>query len=79
MLAWWKDLDRILRGDATRMHGAEAGDDRGPGRGDLPLVLVVLAMVYGVCMGCFALFKGGRPSVLAAGAPPRSRCRPCSC
>lgn len=59
---WWRDLDRVLRGEATR------GADRGRGvvevdPGGLSVVLILLAMAYGACLGCFALFKGGGASM----------------
>ena len=60
---WWKDLDRILRGDATRVSAMSRGTIEVP-VGGLTVVLVILGMVYGVCMGCFALFKVGGPSYL---------------
>ena len=60
--SWWGELDRVLRGEATR--GA------GPGRGavevragGLSVVLVILAMAYGACLGCFSLFKGSGASI----------------
>ncbi len=54
MLNGFRSLDRILRGDATRPA------DLGQGRVDVPLgalavVILLLAMLYGVCMGAFAL------------------------
>jgi hypothetical protein len=58
---WWKDLDRIMRGDATRPSSLVRGAIDVP-IGGLTVVLVVLGMFYGVCMGCFALFKVGGPS-----------------
>jgi hypothetical protein len=60
---WWKDLDRILRGDATRPASLGRGTIDVP-VGGLTVVLVVLGMFYGMCMGCFALFKTGGPSYL---------------
>ncbi len=60
---WWKDLDRILRGDATRLSSLGRGTIDVP-VGGLAVVLVVLGMFYGMCMGCFALFKAGGPSYL---------------
>ena len=53
---WWKDLDRILRGDATQ------GATLGRGAIDVPvggisILLVILGMVYGICMGCFSIGK----------------------
>jgi hypothetical protein len=59
----WKDLDRILRGDATRISALSLGKIDIP-VGGLSLVLIVLGMVYGACMGSFALFKSGGPSYL---------------
>lgn len=58
---WWKDLDRILRGDATRLASLGRGKLEFP-VGGLSVVLVILGMFYGACMGCFALFKAGGPS-----------------
>lgn len=61
MLAWWKDLDRILRGEATRLNALKRGTIEVPTTG-ISAVLALLAMAYGLCMGCFALFKDGGPS-----------------
>jgi hypothetical protein len=58
---WWNDLDRILRGDATRVSSLGRGSIEVP-IGGLAVVLVVLGMFYGMCMGCFALFKEEGPS-----------------
>lgn len=63
MKTWWKDLDRILRGEATRPSGLRRGTVE-VRVGGLTVVLVVLAMVYGACMGCFAVFKGEGPTYL---------------
>ena len=60
---WWKDLDRILRGDATRLSSLGRGTIDVP-VGGLTVVLIILGMFYGMCMGCFALFKEGGPSYL---------------
>ena len=60
---WWNDLDRILRGDATRVSSLGRGAIEVP-IGGLAVVLVLLGMFYGMCMGCFALFKEGGPSYL---------------
>lgn len=61
MRTWWKDLDRILRGEATRHSALRRGTIEIP-VGGISLVLVILAMLYGVCMGCFALLKSDGPS-----------------
>jgi hypothetical protein len=60
---WWKDLDRILRGDATRVSSLTNGTIDVP-IGGLAIVLVLLGMFYGMCMGCFALFKAEGPTYL---------------
>jgi hypothetical protein len=68
MRNWWRDLDRILRGDATRLSALRQRTVEVE-VGGLSVVLVVLAMTYGACMGCFALLEGGRMAywqVLAA-------------
>jgi len=57
MRSWWKDLDRILRGDATRLPELRRGKIE-VSVGGLTFVLVVLAMVYGACMGSFSVFRG---------------------
>ena len=60
---WWKDLDRILRGDATRISALSRGKLEIP-VGGVSIVLVVLGMVYGACMGCYSIFKPGGSSYL---------------
>lgn len=50
-------LDQILRGKATRPEDLEAGDVQIPLR-RVATWLVALAMVYGLCMGVFALCRG---------------------
>src|ERR1700724_984365 len=64
MWQWWKDLDRILRGEATRLPALRKGTIEVP-LGGLSAVLVILAVVYGACMGSFAVFRVG----LAHGYP----------
>ncbi len=55
-LAGFGELDRILRGDLTKVSSLRRGGiDVSPGR--LSLIIVVLGMVYGICMGTFALFR----------------------
>jgi hypothetical protein len=61
MATWWKDLDRILRGEATRLTALRRGTVEVPVAG-LSVVLLVLAMAYGACMGSFAMLKDGGPS-----------------
>jgi hypothetical protein len=57
----FKALDRIIRGDATRLPSLQRGTIDLP-VGGLSLVLILLAMVYGVCMGLFALILRFRTS-----------------
>lgn len=60
MLNWIKDLDRILRGEATRLSALERGTvDVAPV--GLGVVIVVLGMIYGACMGTFALLHDDGP------------------
>src|SRR5689334_1773343 len=61
MLSWWRDLDRILRGEATRLPALRRGTIELPVAG-LSIVLLVLSMAYGACMGSFAVLKEGGPS-----------------
>jgi hypothetical protein len=50
------ELDRLLRGELTRVSSLQRGAiDVDPGR--LSLVLIILCMVYGACMGTFAVFS----------------------
>jgi hypothetical protein len=63
MSGWWRDLDRILRGEATRLSELRRGTIEIPA-GGLTLLLVLLAMLYGACMGTFAVFRGGQDAAL---------------
>jgi hypothetical protein len=63
MTRWWKELDRILRGDATRPVSLKRGTIELP-VGGLSILLVVLAMIHGACMGSFAVFRGSELSHL---------------
>jgi hypothetical protein len=50
------ELDRLLRGDLTRMPSLTKGSIAiNPGR--LSLTIAVLGMIYGICMGTFSLFQ----------------------
>jgi hypothetical protein len=51
------DLDRILRGEATRPSALGRGTIEAT-VGGLSIVLAALAMVYGICMGLFGVFRG---------------------
>src|SRR5262249_39558406 len=65
--SWLKALDRILGGEATRLSALRSGSVDVPA-GGLSAVIAALGMIYGVCMGCFALFKVGGPAYLQMGA-----------
>lgn len=52
-----RDLDRILRGEATRPAELSRGSIEVRAVGLLG-VLALLAMAYGVCMGLFSVFRG---------------------
>jgi hypothetical protein len=60
---WWKDLDRILRGDATRLSSLGRGK-LDFSIGGVSFLLVLMGMVYGFCMGFYGLFKMGGASYL---------------
>ncbi len=60
MWKWLKELDRVLRGEATRLEDLREGTIPIPAHG-LSAVLLALAMLYGMCMGCFALFRADGP------------------
>ena len=60
MWKWFKQLDGILRGDATRLPALREG------RidmliGGVMIVAIVLAVVYGICMGGFAVIRATWP------------------
>jgi hypothetical protein len=63
MVTWWKELDRLLRGESTRLSALRQGTIEVPA-GGLSIVIMILGLIYGACMGSFALFKGGGPSYL---------------
>jgi hypothetical protein len=57
------ELDRLLRGEVTHAASLQRGAiDVHPGR--LSLVAIVLSMVYGACMGTFALFSARSANVM---------------
>lgn len=58
MLNWIRQLDQILRGDATRLSALR--DGRIEMRvGGLFVVVILLAIVYGLCMGSFVILRAG--------------------
>ncbi|MBL9082789.1 MAG: hypothetical protein JNK76_13330 [Planctomycetales bacterium] len=56
MIRWFQQLDRIMRGELTRPEVLLADRFRFSLFG-LGLVAVVLAMIYGACMGAYSVFR----------------------
>jgi hypothetical protein len=62
-LTGFADLDRILRGDLTRVSSLERGGfEIAPAR--VSVIIIILAMVYGICMGTYALFRLREPHAM---------------
>jgi hypothetical protein len=60
LLSGFAELDRILRGELTRVSSLERGRiEIAPAR--LSIIIIILGMIYGVCMGCFAVFREHGP------------------
>ncbi|HTU26898.1 MAG TPA: hypothetical protein VMF30_15940 [Pirellulales bacterium] len=55
---WLVELDRILRGEATRVADLKEGTLRIP-LGGITFVLVLLGAIYGLCMAVFAEITAG--------------------
>ncbi len=60
---WFGALDRVLRGEATRPQALERQSIRIP-IGGMSLLIVLLAMLYGFCMGMFPGCREQDPSAL---------------
>jgi hypothetical protein len=61
--AGFRELDRLLRGDLTAVSALRSGKiDIAPRR--LTVCIVALAILYGLCMGSFAVFRAKGPSAL---------------
>ncbi len=58
MLKWFKQLDKILRGDATRISLLAEGRFTTPVAG-LSVSIVLLGVLYGLCIGTFAMIRTG--------------------
>jgi hypothetical protein len=56
MLKWLTHLDRILRGEVTRREEISDGQIKIDAVG-IAILIVVLGMIYGLCMGSFSLMK----------------------
>ena len=53
---WFSELDLLLRGELTRVSSLRSGG-LAISAARLSVIIVVLAMIYGVCMGTFAVFR----------------------
>lgn len=60
MLRWLKELDRVLRGDATRVSAIKDGIIRIAPAG-MTVMIVLLGLFTGFCVGWFALFNRKPP------------------
>jgi hypothetical protein len=58
MLKWFKQLDKVLRGDATRISLLAEGRFTTPVAG-LSVSIVLLGVLYGLCIGTFAMIRTG--------------------
>ena len=58
---WVFELDRILRGEATQPAHLHDSDFKYPVAG-VSVVVILMAVVYGFCMGIFALVRGAENS-----------------
>lgn len=67
MLAWFQSLDRLLRGEATHVKVLQRGDIDIPLPG-MTVLLVLLGVAYGACMGTFALMRTAGPVYAQVGA-----------
>ncbi|MEO5931314.1 MAG: hypothetical protein ABIR47_15380 [Candidatus Kapaibacterium sp.] len=57
MKKWLKELDRLLRGDATRISALKYGAVEVP-VGGISVLILCLGLFYGLCMSCYAIFVG---------------------
>lgn len=60
MLTWLKELDRLLRGEATRPAALRRGTVEVLEQ-ELAAGIVILGALYGLCMGCYALVSRDEP------------------
>ena len=61
MIRWIKQLDGILRGDATRMSALKHGKIETP-VGGVTVITILLGATYGICMGAYAMIRTGGAS-----------------
>jgi len=60
MLSWAKDLDRLLRGEATQLDALKRGTVDVSAFG-LVVLILLLGVFYGACMGVYALLLDDGP------------------
>ncbi|MEQ1935055.1 MAG: hypothetical protein ABL962_14445 [Fimbriimonadaceae bacterium] len=58
MLTWMRQLDKLLRGDATQLDSLKTGKIEFPAKGVL-ISAIILAASYGLCMGLFTVIRTG--------------------
>lgn len=56
MITWFKQLDKILRGDATRLSSLTDAEIKIP-IGGLSIAVLLLGALYGSCVGSFAMIQ----------------------
>lgn len=56
MLKWFKQLDKILRGDATRLSSLTDAEIKIPVK-ELAVAISLLGVLYGCCVGSFAMIQ----------------------
>ena len=66
MNGWLMELDRILRGEATKPVDIRRADIQIPVFG-VGFIVMMLAVLYGLCMGGFALVRGFEGEALSDG------------
>ena len=63
---WVRELDRILRGESTKPLDVHRADIPIP-VAEVSMVVMGLAVIYGLCMGAFALVRGWEGDAIGAG------------
>jgi len=67
MLDWFRSLDRLLRGEATDTKTLLRGDIDVPLPG-MTVLIILLGVTYGLCMGAFALMRTAGPAYMQVSA-----------
>ncbi|MBM3833596.1 MAG: hypothetical protein FJ403_10065 [Verrucomicrobia bacterium] len=62
---WLTHLDRLVRGEATKLSALRKGIIEVPSDGlQIAILLLGLGMAYGMCMGCYSLLRADTASLL---------------